>query len=149
MYILAGGGKMIFKADHNKKNKGQALVEMALILPALVLLIFGMVDFSRVLNANLTATEAAREIARVAALKGTAADANAIISEVETKVTATLKNTDLNPEVVIVPLNSSSRASGTDVSVEVKASVNLITPGVNTMLTNPFPVSAIVIMRVE
>jgi Flp pilus assembly protein TadG len=45
-------------------------VEFALVLPVLILLIFGIIDFGRMLNAKITINEAAREGARAAALAG-------------------------------------------------------------------------------
>ncbi len=52
-------------------DRGAAAVEFALVLPILVLIICGVVDFGRAYNANLTLTHAAREGARVWALGGT------------------------------------------------------------------------------
>jgi Flp pilus assembly protein TadG len=43
-------------------------VEFALLLPVLLLLVFGIIDFGRMLNAQITLTQAAREGARVEAL---------------------------------------------------------------------------------
>src|SRR5215831_13065346 len=56
-------------------DRGAAAVEFALVLPILVILIFGIIDFGRMLNAKITLTEAAREGARATALVG--ADAGA------------------------------------------------------------------------
>jgi hypothetical protein len=44
------------------------MVEFALVLPLLLLLLFGIIDFGRALNAQITITQAAREGARLAAL---------------------------------------------------------------------------------
>jgi Flp pilus assembly protein TadG len=41
---------------------------MALVLPVLLLLIFGLIDFGRMMNAQITLTEAAREGARASVL---------------------------------------------------------------------------------
>jgi Flp pilus assembly protein TadG len=61
---LRGAGS----ADH-----GAAAVEFALLLPLLLLLLFGIIDFGRALNAQITLTQAAREGARLAALGNTTA----------------------------------------------------------------------------
>lgn len=137
---------MIFKINHNEKNKGQALVEMALILPVLILLIFGMMDFGRVLKANLTATEASREIARVAALKGNATDADAVVSTTVANATAAIEGVLV---VNITPTSSTARTSGQEITVVVQTNVEILTPLINTMLTNPFPVSGTTVMRAE
>lgn len=42
-------------------ERGVAMVEAALILPILVLLLFGIVEFGRAFNAQVTMTHAARE----------------------------------------------------------------------------------------
>jgi Flp pilus assembly protein TadG len=54
-----------------QRDRGAAAVEFALLLPLLLLLIFGIVDFGRMLNAKILISEAAREGARAAALAGT------------------------------------------------------------------------------
>jgi Flp pilus assembly protein TadG len=51
-----------------RRDDGAAAVEMALVLPLLLFVLFGLVDFGRLLNAQITLTEAAREGARAAAL---------------------------------------------------------------------------------
>lgn len=43
------------------KERGAAMVEMALVLPILVLLVFGIIEFGRAYNAQITLTHAARE----------------------------------------------------------------------------------------
>jgi len=50
------------------RDRGAAMVEFALLLPLLLLLLFGIIDFGRALNAQITITQAAREGARLAAL---------------------------------------------------------------------------------
>lgn len=50
------------------RDRGAAAVEFALLLPLLLLLVFGIIDFGRALNAQITLTQAAREGARLAAL---------------------------------------------------------------------------------
>jgi hypothetical protein len=48
--------------------RGQALAELAIILPVLLLLVFGMIDFGRGFRTHQVVTNAAREGARVAIL---------------------------------------------------------------------------------
>jgi Flp pilus assembly protein TadG len=50
------------------RDRGAAAVEFALVLPLLLLIVFGIIDFGRALNAQITLTQAAREGVRLAAL---------------------------------------------------------------------------------
>jgi Flp pilus assembly protein TadG len=54
----------------SQRDSGAAAVETAIVLPLLLLLVFGLIDFGRMLNAQITVTEAASEGARAAALGG-------------------------------------------------------------------------------
>lgn len=49
-------------------DRGAAAVEFALVLPLLLLIVFGIVDFGRAYNAQIELTQAAREGVRLAAL---------------------------------------------------------------------------------
>lgn len=51
-----------------RHDHGSAAVEFALVLPVLLLIIFGIIDFGRMLHAKIILTEAAREGARAAAI---------------------------------------------------------------------------------
>ena len=92
-----------------KSERGAAIVEFALVLPVLVMLIFGIVEFGRGYNAKVTVTHAAREGARVLALT---ADPNA--AEAAAKNAAT----SLDPNDVTV--TASACTPGTPASVTVQ-----------------------------
>jgi len=53
-------------------ERGAAAVEMALVLPVLLFLLMGMIDFGRAYNAQIQLSAAAREGVRLASLNGTA-----------------------------------------------------------------------------
>jgi Flp pilus assembly protein TadG len=52
----------------SREDQGAAAVEFALVLPVLVLILFGIVDLGRMLNARITLSQAAHEGARAAAI---------------------------------------------------------------------------------
>jgi len=49
-------------------DRGSVVVEFALVVPVLLLIVFGIIDFGRALNAQIALTGAAREGVRLAAL---------------------------------------------------------------------------------
>lgn len=53
----------------DRADRGAAAVEFALVLPLLLLVLFGLIDFGRALNAQIALTQAAREGVRLAALQ--------------------------------------------------------------------------------
>lgn len=58
-------------------DRGAAAVEFALVLPVLLVLVFGIIEFGRAYNLQTTLTAAARQGARVMALKNNETDAKA------------------------------------------------------------------------
>ncbi len=55
-------------SSRKTSDRGTAAVEFALVLPVLLLIVFGIIDFGRALNAQISLTGAAREGVRLAAL---------------------------------------------------------------------------------
>ncbi len=56
------------RAATGSRDRGSVAVEFALLLPVLLLIVFGTIDFGRAINAQITLTQAAREGARLASL---------------------------------------------------------------------------------
>ncbi|MFG1926782.1 TadE/TadG family type IV pilus assembly protein [Cryptosporangium sp. NPDC048952] len=56
------------------KERGAAAIELAIIMPILLVMIFGIIDFGRVINTQMTLTEASREAARALAFGQTPAN---------------------------------------------------------------------------
>jgi Flp pilus assembly protein TadG len=56
------------RSSSHPRDRGAVAVEFALVLPLLLLIVFGIIDFGRALNAQITLTQAAREGARLAAV---------------------------------------------------------------------------------
>ena len=50
-----------FRTRSGRGERGAAMVEMAIVLPVLLLLVFGIIDFGRLYNTQVTLTHAARE----------------------------------------------------------------------------------------
>lgn len=52
----------------DRKERGAVAVEMAIVLPLLLLILLGIIEFGRALNVQVSLTQAAREGARYAAI---------------------------------------------------------------------------------
>lgn len=92
---------------------------MALLLPLLLLLIFGIIDFGRMLNAQITVTEAAREGARAAVIENSKAAAESRVAKVMTGTTV---------EVLPDDTPCDGNALGADATVKVSTGFSFITP---------------------
>jgi Flp pilus assembly protein TadG len=57
-----------FRFPRTRRERGAAAVEMAIVMPLLVAMLIGIIDFSRIFNAELQLSQAAREGVRLAAL---------------------------------------------------------------------------------
>lgn len=147
-----------------KDQRGQALVEFAIVLPIMLLVLFGMVEFGRIFYTQLAVNNAAREGARWAAVHAfTTADA------LKTKVgenayvldTNTVKNGTsfvyLDSNRVEQDLNDpNDRTRGGSIKISVSYPVDIFLP-IPTLLDNdPYDgrnntrwVKAFVTMRVE
>ena len=101
-------------------EKGQALVEFALLVPIFLMLLFAIVDFGMGFHSWITVTNSAREGARLGAV---AATEQQIIDRVHD--TATLINEDTNMDVLVT---NAQGLPGESVVVQVDYDYDLITP---------------------
>lgn len=121
------------------------MVEMALILPLLLLLLFGIVEFGRVMGAGILVTHSAREGARYGAVGATDSE---IITRIQTKSAAALYNPE-EPSKLSVNIIRTGPAKGGDIQVEVSYEVTLYIPLISEITGNPVTVAAISVMRTE
>jgi len=123
-------------------ERGQALVELALALPILVVLLLGLLEFGVLLSAYLTVEHGAREGARLGA---TGAGDQAIVE----RVVAACPGLDpARLEVVISP-PASSRSTGDMLEVTVRFAYRSLTGLFEPILGPTFVVERRVMMRVE
>ena len=125
-----------------KGEHGQALVEMALVLPLFFLLLFGVIEMGRVGYAYITVSNAAREGGRIATIGGTDLAINSSINN------AAVSLDPASLTITITPLQS-QRQSGQAVTIQVTYPVQLIIPLISNVIPNPVIVSASIIMRLE
>lgn len=123
-------------------KKGQSMVEMALILPVILLLLLGMVEFSRIFGSYLLVTHASREGARLAAIGRTDA-------EVIANVTGKVNSLNVDQLLVTVTPEEDERTAGDDVRVRVSYQVDIFAPVISSIIPDPFEMEVDTYMRVE
>jgi Flp pilus assembly protein TadG len=108
------------RAATDSRDRGSVAVEFALLLPVLLLIIFGVIDFGRAINAQITLTQAAREGARLASLG---------YSTSAVQARAQSAATGLSPVTVTVSSSCPSGAGmGVDAVVQTSYQFSFITP---------------------
>ena len=95
-------------------RRGTAVVEMAVVTPLLLLLIFGIMEFGWVFMMEQTITNATREAARVAILQGSTD------TDVRTRFTQAMAPTGITVDTSMLTI---SRTTGESPIVTVKASM--------------------------
>jgi Flp pilus assembly protein TadG len=108
-------------AGSKPRDRGAVAVEFAILLPVLLLVLFGIIDFGRALNAQITITQAAREGARLGAV-GVAA------ATVVTKTQAAAVGLSPVPTVNTGTACPIGAAAGVDETVIVSYTFSYITP---------------------
>jgi Flp pilus assembly protein TadG len=122
-----------------KNTEGQSLVEFALVLPLLLALVLGMVEFGWILNAKITLTSAAREGARFYA-----------VSKDASKVEATVKKTTVSSGLTVTEVKTETEEGYKENIHNVKVTVKgNIDPIIGLYFKGSVPMESIAIMREE
>lgn len=125
-----------------KNEKGQSLAEFALILPLLLLLIVGIVDFGRVLYTYSGLHFTAQETVRVGGFGYNDAE----IIDFAANHFATGDGADLG---VSVSPDEGARKSGEYITITLSYSVDPITPFASQVFNGPIQLSADSTIRIE
>jgi Flp pilus assembly pilin Flp len=121
-----------------KSEKGASAVEFALILPLLIMLVFGIVEFGIAFNNYVTITHAAREGARIAAVDLNNPDLKNIIIERSYPVSIT-------PDDITISTPEGTNI-GDPVEVEITYNISITIPLVGSW---DIPLKNKAIMRLE
>lgn len=98
-----------------KARRGTAVVEFAIVAPLFIMLVFGIMEFGRMVMVQQVLSNAVREGARVAVLDGATA------TTVTTAVNNSLNMAAVpNATVIINPSNPSSAALGDPITVTAR-----------------------------
>ena len=125
-----------------KSQKGQALAEMALVLPILLTLLFGIIEFGRIFGSYMVISNLSREGARY----GVVGHDDVQIRNLILSQRAWL---DENKFSIIVSPPYAERDKGDSLGVTINYSVDLIIPVIAEIIPNPVNLSVQCLMRVE
>jgi Flp pilus assembly protein TadG len=104
-----------------RNRRGAAVVEFAVVAPVFFLLVFGMIEFGRMVMVQQLLTNAAREGARVGVLDSSTS--TEVSNAVKSYLTAAKIN---NPTITCTPTNPSSATYGQPVTVTVSIPFNQV-----------------------
>lgn len=131
------------KGPATKDAGGQAMVEMALVLPLLLFLLLAIIQLGFVVKAYVSVTNSAREGARAGAVGKNNEEITAAVLD---------KLPTMRPDMITInisPESDEDRAEGVDIRVEVRYALDLILPLADLFLKNPMPIESASIMRID
>lgn len=125
-----------------KNENGQSMVEFALIVPLLLLIIVGIIEFGFMFSGYLTLTNASREAVRTISLGRS--DSAAIL-----RANDTIVNLDKDQMLVKIDPSDAAREQGDSVTVTITYDYTFLTPFMEAIFGGDFQIEVSTTMRVE
>ncbi|MCR4441597.1 MAG: pilus assembly protein [Peptococcaceae bacterium] len=125
-----------------KCGRGQAAVEFALVIPVLLLLLFGIVEFGRIFGASLIVAHSAREGARLGSMGASDSEIILRVEEAAASLDADLLDIEITPD-------EAGRETGTPIRVHVAYPVTVYAPFISIITGQTVTVQSDMVMRVE
>ncbi len=123
------------------QQEGQSAVEFALILPVLLLIVLGIIQFGLIFSAQISLENAVREGARTAAVLGqTEGNGNPNINARVHQAGGGLDQSKMR--IFVTPNSNSSRWAGTAITVTVSYSAPVVVPIINGIIGNSIALSS-------
>jgi len=123
-------------------KEGQALAEMALVLPILLMLLFGTIEFGRIFGAYMVISNLSREGARY----GVVGHDDVQIQNLILSHRAWLDESKFS---IILSPSYAERDKGDSLGITINYPVDLLIPIIAEIVPNPVNLSAQCLMRVE
>jgi len=118
-----------------KSQRGAAALEFALVLPILIVLIFGVVDFGLMINSQAVFANAARDAARAGSFSATKAEIQGVVTSETSYLTNDTDVTTVvtcrkpgNPGTACSSAYDTEKQSGGTVIVTITYTHNWLTP---------------------
>lgn len=125
-----------------RNESGQSMVEFALILPVLLFIVIGIIEFGFMFSGYLALTNASREAVRYISLGGDNASAIQRAKDVS-------MNLDPNQMTILIDPSGGIRERGDSVKVTIQYDYKFLTPFFGVLFGNTLELEADAVMRVE
>jgi Flp pilus assembly protein TadG len=130
-----------------KREEGAAAVEFALLLPLLMMILFGIIEFGLVMYNQEVITNASREGARYGIVIGSPRPA---VGQIQGVVNTYLTNAGLDSGNATVSVSGAQGAPGTDLTVSVTYPYNfLVLPNFAVGLGSNLNLNGTTVMKLE
>lgn len=136
------GVNMLYILKLLKNKKGQSIVELAIVLPILLIILMGIFEFGRVMNAYMVITNASREGARLASV---GESYSTVIEKIETSTYPL----DVNKLQINISPSELSKSRGDSVKVNITYDIDIIIPVIQNLVPNPMHLESQTTMRIE
>jgi Flp pilus assembly protein TadG len=123
-----------------RNQKGNAVIEMALLLPLLLLVLFGITEFGRAVMTTNVLNTAAREGARLAVVS-----ALSDTLSVQGRVNTVLAAANVTPKAITIEYF----AANNSIRVRVTSDFDVLSSSVLQVFSGTFELSGTVVMRYE
>ncbi|WP_134683978.1 TadE/TadG family type IV pilus assembly protein [Brevibacillus migulae] len=125
-----------------RDERGSAMVEMALVLPMLLILLCGMVELGRIFHSYIVIQQAARDAVRYVSIGESDAKVSSVILQ-------SIPSLDAKRVTYSIQPKDGYRKTGDAVSVEITYAHAMLIPFLKGLLPDPFPLHAKLTMRME
>ncbi len=124
----------------HRNDKGQSMVEMAIILPVLLLILFSIFEFGRILGAYMLVHDLARDGVRYGVVGMSDQSIKDHIMEHDSFLSISSDDINITPSI---------RSLGSALTVGIDYEIEIITPIISSIVPNPINLRAEYVMRVE
>ena len=142
--------KRIVRAAHRQHSEdGTSVVEMAFVLPLLLLLVFAIGDFGIAYTRWNSLTNAVREGARVGVVFRAPCNAGAVTTEIQNTVSSFAASAGLDGPSIVTTVANVCAGTGTPLTITATAPYNYIAMAALAGLAPSINLSARTVMRNE
>jgi Flp pilus assembly protein TadG len=139
---------LIIEPTRSRPRRGSTLVEAAIVLPLLILVVFGLIEYGSLLLRLQQIENATRQAARYAATPdATQAATTTLISTLMT--TAGMPNSSSHYTVTTTPTDIATASRGDQITIKISVTYNNIAITKSSLIPVPTTVSRTVVMAKE